>query len=108
MTEFLSVEQLTADRVTSTVEEYTIEGVGTVQIRSLSRAEIMEAGRRFPDDSQQWERFTLSRAMVQPRMSESDVAKWQAACPPGEINGLAMAVNRLSGIEKGADKSDVD
>jgi len=100
-------EALLADRVTQRTAEVEIEGVGTITIRSLSRHEMIEAGRRFEGDTLGWERYTLSRAMVDPQMGEHDVAAWQKASPPGEINVVAMAVNKLSGIGQGADKSSV-
>lgn len=108
MAEYLTVEQLTADRVTTNVSDHEIEGLGLVQLRSLSRHEVIEAQRLHGSDTLKWERYVLSRALVQPKMGEHDVAAWQSASAPAEINGIAHAVNRLSGIEQGADKSNVD
>lgn len=94
---------LTADRVTGRTAEVEIEGLGPVTVRALSRMEMMISGKI--DDSVKQERFILSKAMVDPEMTEEDVAAWQKASIPGEINAVAGKVNELSGIGKGADKS---
>lgn len=98
-------ELLLADRVTTRTAEVEIEGVGVVTVRALSRHEMIQGGKI--DDRSAQERYILSRAMVDPEMGEHDVAAWQKASIPGEINAVAMVVNELSGIKKGADKSSV-
>ena len=97
--------RLLADRVSDKTAEVEIDGVGTVVVRALSRHEMITGGKI--DDSAGQERYILSRAMVDPEMAEHDVAEWQKCSPPGEINAVAMKVNELSGIGKGADKSGV-
>ncbi len=96
---------LLADRVSANTAEIEIEGVGTIVVRSLSRHEMIEGGKR--DDAMAQERYILSRAMVDPPMGEHEVAEWQKCSPPGEINMIAVKVNELSGIGKGAEKSRV-
>lgn len=96
---------LLADRVTDRTADVEIEGVGTVTVRALSRHEMIQGGKL--DDSEAQERYILSKAMVDPPMGEHDVAAWQKASVPGEINAVAMKVNELSGIGQGADKSSV-
>lgn len=96
---------LLADRVSDKTAEVEIEGVGTVVVRALSRHEMIQGGKI--DDSAAQERYVLSRAMVDPPMGEHDIAAWQKSSIPGEINKVAMKVNELSGIGKGADKSSV-
>lgn len=102
----LDKEALIANRVADRTEEVEIPGLGSVRIRALSRAELMMAN-RHDGDTLKWEQFTLSRAMVEPTMTESDVAAWQRASMADEINVVSMAVNKLSGIGQGADKSGV-
>lgn len=87
--------------------EVEIEGVGTVTVRGLSRAVFLIAQKRFPDDVLAQERYTLSFALVDPEMTEKDIQVWQENSGPFEINQVAIAVNELSGIGKGADKSGV-
>lgn len=98
-------EQLLAKRVGVETAEVEIEGVGTITIRGLSRAEYLSV--QDQSDPLKAERRTLSRAMVDPVMTEADIAAWQKASGPMEINAVAMKVNELSGIGQGADKSDV-
>lgn len=97
--------QLLVDRVTEKTAEVEIEGVGTVVVRALSRYEMIVGGKL--EEGLPQERYILSRAMINPPMGEHDVAEWQKLSPPGEINAVAMKVNELSGIGKGADKSDI-
>ncbi len=99
--------KLTADRVINTRGEHTIEGVGTIKFRALSRMEMLESSQRFEDKPLEQERFILSRAMLDPVLTEDDVAAWQAGSVPGEINEVATKINELSGIGKGAGKSGV-
>lgn len=106
---YASLADLTRDRVTSNEEDYVIDGVGTVRIRALSRAAFMEANKRYGDDMMAQERFVLSRSIVRPvGVTESVVGEWQKSSPINEINKLAQRINAMSGIGKGADKSDVD
>jgi hypothetical protein len=90
------------------IGEVEIEGVGTVTVRGLSRHEFIQAGKvREDKGEEQQERYLLSRCMVDPEMNEDDVAAWQKASGPFEINAVASKVNELSGIGSGADKSSV-
>jgi hypothetical protein len=90
--------KLIADRVTATTGEVEIPGVGTVKIRALSRWEMMQASKKAGDDPLIQERYILACAMLDPVMGEDDVAAWQKSSVPGEINEVAKAVNKLSGI----------
>lgn len=96
---------LLTDRVAGRTADVEIEGVGTVTVRALSRHEMLQGGKL--DDTEAQERYILARAMVDPPMGEHDVAAWQKCSPPGEINAVAMKVNELSGIGKGAEKRSV-
>jgi hypothetical protein len=80
-----------------------IPGVGTVRVRGLSRYHIATA--QLGDDTLAIERRMLHFGMVDPPMSEDDVAAWQKASPVGEINPVAAKINELSGIGEGADKA---
>lgn len=97
-------EALLADRVTGRTAEVELEGIGTIVVQAISRHTMIEGGKL---EHQAQERYILSRAMVDPPMGEHDIAAWQKCSPPGEINAVAMKVNELSGIGKGADKSSV-
>lgn len=96
--------KLLADRVTSHVGEVEIPGVGAVKFRALSRHEMIEAGKYADGDALAQERYILSRAMLDPALAEHEVAEWQKASIPGEINEVAKAINALSGIGPDAAK----
>lgn len=98
----MDVAKLTEDRVTGRTGEYEIDGVGVVKFRALSRMEMMIGGKI--DDTVKQERFILSAAMMDPPMTEADVAAWQKSSIPAEINEVAKRVNELSGITSGAAK----
>lgn len=96
---------LLSDRVTGQTGTVEIEGVGEVTVRGLTRYEMILAGKI--DGELRQEQFILSAAMVDPEMSEEEVALWQKVSPPGEINTVATKINELSGIGQGAPKSEV-
>lgn len=100
--------KLLADRVINRRGEHEIPGVGVVKFRALSRMEMLESAERFEGRTLEQERYILSRAMVDPVLTEADVETWQGCSPPGEINEIASKINELSGISRGAPKSGVD
>jgi hypothetical protein len=102
---YVSVEDLTVNRASAREEDYELAGVGWIRIRGLSRAEFIEGQRRFPDDMGAQERFILSRTVVIPRVTEAVAGKWQESSGIDEINRLALHINKMSGLIKGADKS---
>jgi hypothetical protein len=81
-----------------------IPGVGTITVRGLSRQEMKDLEEWQGKDHMVWERKTLALCMVDPPMTEGDIAAWQAGSPATEINDVAMKVNELSGISKNASK----
>ncbi len=95
--------KLIADRVINARAQVRIDGVGTITVRALSRMEFLDSQDVANDGAR--ERFVLSRAMVDPVMTEEDVKKWQEGSPGFEINMVANRINELSGLRKGADKS---
>jgi hypothetical protein len=86
------------------VEDVEIEGVGTVQIRALSRAEALELqGRELT--VAQMEQTLLAKAMVSPQLTEDDVAEWQKNSPAGELQPVVEKITALSGMEQHAAKA---
>jgi hypothetical protein len=88
---------------TQTLEEEDVEipGVGTVRVRALTRSEAMKIrGREMAVDAM--ERYLLAAAMVQPRLTEEEVRRWQDAAPAGQLEPVCRAVQRLSGLEEAA------
>lgn len=99
--------KLLAPRVELNTEDVEIEGVGTLTVRGLSRYELALMLKKYPDDTASQERFTLATALVDPELTEDEVAQWQKAGTLGEIVAVTQAIHRLSGIGKDAAKSDV-
>lgn len=72
-----------------------IPGVGTVRIRSLSRAEVLTAGER---DRTGWEVALLAAGVVEPDLTEDEVRQWRENAPPDTVNVVAEAILGLSGM----------
>lgn len=78
---------------------------GVVTVRGLSRYEIMLCARPELENLAK-EQKQLNLAMLNPEMSEDDVARWQKV--PGafrDIQTVVEAVNRLSAVGKDAQKA---
>lgn len=85
--------------------EVEIPDVGVVTVRGMSRWEALEANKRLETKGILYqERFILAACMVDPALTEEDVAAWQKASPPDEINQVALEINRLSGVTPEAAK----
>lgn len=88
------------------VEDFEIPGVGLVKIKPLSRAEAMSVqGTEIPVI--ELERYILSKALVEPKMTEADVQAWQESSPAGELEPLLDRVVEISGMKKAASKEAV-
>jgi hypothetical protein len=109
----ITKEALLARRIDGT-EDVEVPGVGTVTIRGLSRAEVMmvrkatdSAGTLDGPRALVIERKMLAAALVDPALTEAEVGQWQASSAAGEMDVVVDAVQRLSGMTEGADKSGV-
>lgn len=101
----LTVAALTAPRLET--EEFEIAG-GTVLIRALSRHEMLTASAAADGGGAlAMEREMISFALVEPTMTVDQVAEWQKASPAAEMMPLVHRINALSGVGKGAEKSDL-
>lgn len=85
-------------------QDIDLEGVGTVRIRALTREEMLNIGAGAELPAVEFERKMLALAMVDPALSEDEVAQWQRASPAGEMAPILEAVNELSGIRQNAAK----
>lgn len=85
--------------------EVEIEGLGPVLVRGLSRAEVLEnlqdVDREVPGAL---ERRMVSLALVEPRLSEDDVAAWQQGSLPFEVERVVEKINELSALTRQAAK----
>ena len=88
------------------VEDVAIEGVGTVKVRALSRAEALSL-QGVEMTVEDMERKLLALAMVDPKLTEDEVAQWQANSPAGELQPVVLAITRMSGLEQTAAKEAV-
>jgi hypothetical protein len=88
-----------------------VPGVGTVRVRGLSRAEVMGIRSDVKDEADAikriaWlERKLLAAALVDPVLTEAEVAEWQKASTAGEMEPVAHMVQVLSGTDDGAAKA---
>jgi hypothetical protein len=82
-----------------------IPGVGTVRVRGLSRYEVLLAQKEQSKGPGAMERVILRFGMVDPAMTEDEVAQWQKASPAGELEPVARKIQALSGIGEGAEKA---
>lgn len=95
--------------------EVDIPGVGTVRVRGLSRVEVMSIRTAADNDPATLdgkravvlERKMVALAMVDPKLSETEVARWQDAAPAGELEPVTDKISELSGLSEGASKSGV-
>lgn len=86
--------------------EIPLDGVGTVRVRALSRAEALKVqGQQM--STAKMERVLLSLAMVDPVLTEDDVAEWQKVSGAGELQTVVEVVTDLSGMRQEAAKSGV-
>jgi hypothetical protein len=89
-----------------------IPDVGTVTVRALSRAEVDRVfGGEGPTRDEREIQF-LALGIVEPALTEQDVAEWLNAASYAEVELVSAAIAKLSGIAvdsaKGATKSDSD
>lgn len=92
-----------------------IPGVGTVRVRGLSRVEVIAMRKATDNDPDTLdgkralviERKLIAAAMVDPKLTESEVARWQDAAPAGELEPVTARISELSGMVEGASKSGV-
>lgn len=82
-----------------------VPGLGTVRIRALSRGEVLKL-REFTD-LEVIERKIIATGMVAPSLTEEEVAMWADAAPAGDIEIVSEAIAKLSGLDKGAERSAV-
>lgn len=80
-------------------ETVTIAGLGTVRIRSLSRAEFMRV-REY--DKEGWEIGVVTCGLVEPALTEDEVRDWRTVVAPKVFDDVAGEVIRLSGLRTAA------
>ena len=91
-------------RKTARTEEMDVEGVGTVVIRPLTRAEAL-AMQDIDMRADIMEQRLLALAMVDPQLTEDEVAEWQANSPAGLMHDVVLRIIEISGMHQVAAKS---
>lgn len=104
--EYASVDDLLADEVTTTVEDVTLPNGKKVSIRGMSRYELQQAG-KGTEDSTVVESRMLADCIVTPKLTYAQVLQMQKAKGPTFLREAIDTMRRLSGLDEGADKSDV-
>lgn len=85
-------------------EEYELpDGIGTIKIRGLNRAEAIRV-EAAPDTAAK-DREILMAGVVEPQLTAADVRAWQAAWPAGDIEDISRRIAELSGLLKEQPKS---
>lgn len=86
-------------------EDVELPSGRTVRVRGLNRQEFLIASASSARSALELERANLAAALVAPRMTPDQVARWQTTAAAGELVPVVDAVRRLSGMADGAAKS---
>jgi hypothetical protein len=77
-----------------------------MRLRALSRAEMTWASRLEENRAKQ-EQYLVATAVISPKLTEADVAKWQRSSAFMELERVGRKINELGGIGTAAAKSDL-
>lgn len=83
-------------------EVVTVEGLGAVRIRSLSRAEFIQ---HRESDREGWEAGVVACGLVEPALTEDEVREWRKNVMPRVFDELAAEVLRISGLRAAFDEA---
>lgn len=88
--------------------EVTIKGQqGEVEVRGLTRAEVLSIQSIGATNAAVMEQKLLAFAMVNPALTEDEVAQWQNTAPAGELEPISSAIQELSGLKVAALKEEI-
>jgi hypothetical protein len=83
--------------------ELEIEGVGAIRVRGLARGEVLRL-RKSQLDQEAFERTLVALCMVDPPLTEDEVAQWQDSALSDELEDVVDKIKELSALNSGADK----
>lgn len=83
----------------------TLPDGSQVAIRGLTRDEVLEM--QELEKLGQKDNYIIATGMTNPVMSLEDVAAWGASADAGDLVAVSDAIQEISGLKKGAGKSDV-
>jgi hypothetical protein len=86
-------------------DDVEVPNMGPVRVRGLSREEVFECQKA--KGTQAHERKILHLGMIDPPMTEGQAGVWQKVSPGGEIEPVVDKIRELSGLDEGADKSEL-
>ena len=75
----------------------TLDGVGELRVRALSRAEAIRL-KDFAEKTAEGESLVLKLGVVDPVLSDDDVRAWRDAAPAEEIETVLGAILDMSGL----------
>jgi hypothetical protein len=108
MSTYANAEDLIVGDLDLEGEDVTLPSGKVVRVRGLSRYELMLNG-KGTDDSMAIERRNVRTCLVEPKLSDAQVATWQKqSSAGGDFRVLSERIRDLSGLGEGAQKSDVD
>lgn len=85
-----------------TEADVEVPDVGTVRVRGLNRVEAMQV--QGAGSTEAVERKMLAFGMVDPKLTEDDVRRWQEASAAGEMEVVSAKIAELSGLTPDAGK----
>lgn len=83
----------------------TLPDGSTVGVRALTRDEVLTS--QVCDSLADRDNFIVATGMTDPKLSIEDVAIWAAGGDAGDLVAVTDRIAELSGLKKGADKSNV-
>lgn len=98
---------LLGKRTTASTETVEVEGFGTFTVRGLTRGEALAMQKQGAMDAAVLEQQMLALALVDPVLTQDEVATWQTVAPAGELQPVTEAVERLSGLRTAAFKEEM-
>jgi hypothetical protein len=104
---FATVEDLVVDEVSDNWEDVTLPGGKRVRVRGLSRYELLSLG-KGAEDADEIERRQVAACLLIPTVTPAQVGQWQkGTLPHGTLKLISETIRDLSGLGKGAAKSDL-
>ena len=82
-----------------------LPGIGTVTVRGLTRAEVLDIQRQRNGRKADWiERQMVRIGLTDPELTDDEVEQMYAALPNGHLDRITKAIAGLSGMDKEADR----
>jgi len=86
-------------------DDVEVPGLGTFRVRALSRFEALHV--QEADGVAATERRVLSLGLVDPKLTEAEVGRWQKVAEAGELDPVSSRIAELSGLAPESAKEQV-